>query len=340
MKPRDLLDLVLLAALWGGSFLFMRVAAFEFGPLALIELRVGIAAVFLLVMLAARGRLGLLRTHAAPMAVVGVINSALPFTLLAYATLSVTAGFASILNAMSPLWGAIVACVWLRERLTPWRVAGLALGFAGVLLLAWGNASFKPGGSGLAIVAALVATLSYGIAASYTKRRLAGVDTLAVAAGSQVGAALVLAPLALLAWPAQPVSLTAWASVVVMGVACTGIAYILYFRLIANVGPARAIAVTFLVPAFAILWSAAFLGEGITTQTAAAGLVVLAGTALSTGLLKPARSAKGPGSLRRSDPGQPGFRADAIPPSGTALESHRSPVAGFRTRKSRELPKP
>jgi drug/metabolite transporter (DMT)-like permease len=287
MKPRDLLDLLLLAALWGGSFLFMRVAAPEFGPLALIELRVGIAAVFLLVVLVARGRLGLLRAHAAPMAVVGVINSALPFTLLAYATLSVTAGFASILNATSPLWGAIVAWVWLRERLTPWRMAGLAIGFAGVLLLAWGKVSFKPGGSGLAILAALIATLSYGIAASYTKRRLTGVDTLAVATGSQVGAALVLLPLALLAWPARPVSFTAWASVVAMGVACTGIAYILYFRLIAHVGPARAIAVTFLVPAFAILWGAAFLGEDVTMQTAAAGLVVLAGTALSTGLVKP-----------------------------------------------------
>jgi drug/metabolite transporter (DMT)-like permease len=231
MKPRDLLDLLLLAALWGGSFLFMRVAAPEFGPQALIELRVGIAAVFLLVVLAARGRLGLLRAHAVPMTVIGVINSALPFTLLAYATLSVTAGFASLLNATSPLWGAIVAWIWLRERLTPWRIAGLAIGFAGVLLLAWGKVSFKPSGSGLAIAAALVATLSYGIAASYTRRRLAGVDPLAVATGSQIGAALVLAPLALLAWPARPVSAAAWASVVVMGVACTGIAYILYFRL-------------------------------------------------------------------------------------------------------------
>jgi drug/metabolite transporter (DMT)-like permease len=149
-------------------------------------------------------------------------------------------------------------------------------------------------------VAALVATLSYGIAASYTKRRLTGVDPLAVATGSQVGAALVLAPLALLAWPARPVSFTAWASVIVMGVACTGIAYILYFRLIAHVGPARAIAVTFLVPAFAILWGAVFLGEAVTMQTAVAGLVVLAGTALSTGLVKPSGIWSALRPLRRS----------------------------------------
>ena len=315
MKPRDFLDLIVLAALWGGSFLFMRRAAPEFGPLALIELRVGIAAVFLLAVLAAQRRLGLLRVHVLPMTVVGLINSALPFCLLAYATLSVTAGFASILNATTPLWGAVVAWVWLRERLAPWRVVGLAVGFIGVLLLAWDGAAFRPGASGLAIVAGLVATLSYGIAASYTKRRLAGVDPLVVATGSQVGAAIVLAPLALPAWPAQPVSFTGWASVVAMGVACTGIAYILYFRLIANVGPARAMTVTYLIPAFAILWGAAFLGESITTQTAVAGLVVLAGTALSTGLVKPSRRMGTSRPLPRPGPGEPGSRADARPPS-------------------------
>ncbi len=287
MKPRDLLDLTLLAALWGGSFLFMRVAAPEFGPVALIAVRVGVAAVFLLMVLGLRGGLGLLRRHAAPMTVLGVVNSALPFCLLAYATLSVTAGFTSILNATTPMWGAIVAWLWLRERLTSWRVTGLLIGFAGIVMLSWGKASFTADGSGLAVLAGLAAALSYGIAASYTKRRLTGVDPLAVAAGSQVGAAVVLAPLAALAWPAHGVSATAWASVIVMGIASTGLAYILYFRLIANVGPARAITVTFLVPIFAIIWGALLLGEALTAQMLLGGLVVLAGTALSTGLIKP-----------------------------------------------------
>jgi hypothetical protein len=129
----------------------------------------------------------------------------LPFCLLAYATLSVTAGLASILNATSPLWGALVARVWLKDQLDRGRILGLALGFAGIAFLFWGRASFKPGGAGLAVVAALVATLSYGVAASYAKRRLSGLDPLAVAAGSQLAAALLLVAPAIALWPVQPV---------------------------------------------------------------------------------------------------------------------------------------
>lgn len=289
MKPRDVLDLVVLAALWGGSFLFMRVAAPEFGPLALIELRVAIAATFLVLVSAARKRLAPLRRHAVPLVGVGIFSSALPFCLLAYATLSLTAGFASILNATTPLWGAIVAYLWLRERLAPWQVVGLAIGLLGVLALVWGKVSFRPDGTGLAIVAGLAASLSYGAAASFTKRYLSGVDPLVAATGSQVGASLVLAPLALAAWPARPVSIEAWLSVIVMGIASTGIAYMLFFRLIARVGPARAITVTFLVPVFAVLWGALLLDEALTVQMAAGGLVVLAGTVLATGLVQPRR---------------------------------------------------
>ena len=285
MKPRDLRDLLLLAALWGGSFLFMRVAAPELGPLALIELRVLIAALVLLPFLAMRRGLGLIVRHAVPMTVLGVINSALPFCLFAYAMLSVSAGFASILNATTPLWGALVAWLWLGERLAPLRIAGLAIGFAGIVVLSWGKASFVPGGSGMALLAAMAATLSYGVAASYARRRLEGVDALAVATGSQLGAALVLAPLALAWWPAQPVSAAAWASTVVMGVACTGIAYVLYFRLIERAGPSRAITVTFLVPVFAVIWGALALGETVSAQMVAGGVVILLGTALSTGAI-------------------------------------------------------
>jgi drug/metabolite transporter (DMT)-like permease len=296
MTPRDLRELLVLAALWGGSFLFMRIAVPELGPVALIELRLLVAALFLLPVLAVRGGLGLLARHAVPMTVLGVVNSALPFCLFAYAMLSVTAGFASILNATTPMWGALVARLWLGERLAPARIAGLAIGFCGIVVLSWGKASFVAGGSGMAILAATAAALSYGIAASYARRRLAGVDALAVATGSQAGAALVLAPLAIAWWPQQPVSPTAWASTLVMGVACTGIAYILYFRLIARAGPTRAITVTFLVPVFAVLWGAMVLGEALTWQMLGGGLVILLGTALSTGLLDPGRRAGADGT--------------------------------------------
>ncbi|GEJ56291.1 DMT family transporter [Anaeromyxobacter diazotrophicus] len=291
MSPRDAAELLLLAALWGGSFLFMRVAAPELGPVPLIALRVGIAALLLLPVLAWRGGLSQLRGRAWPVIVVGALNSALPFCLLAYATLSVTAGLASILNATSPLWGGLVAHVWLKDRLTRGRALGLVVGFAGVAVLMWGRASFKPGGAGLAVVAALAATLSYGVAASYTKRRLTGVNPLAVAAGSQLAAVLLLLPGAAVLWPQHAVSPRAWQAVVALGVLCTAVAYVLYFRLIAHVGPAKAIAVTFLIPPFAMAWGGLFLAEALTARMVAGAAVVLVGTALATGLVKlPARA--------------------------------------------------
>ena len=298
MKARDAIELLVLAAVWGASFLFMRVAVPEVGPVALIWLRVGTAALCLVPVALWRSP-GSLRGRLVPVAVVGAINSAIPFCLLAYATLSVTAGLASILNATSPLWGALVAHYWLRDRLTPGRVLGLAIGFGGVVFLVWGRVTFTPGGAGLAVVAAMLATLSYGVAASYAKRALGGVNPLAAAAGSQLAAALLLTPGALWLWPAHPLSPRVWGAVLGLGIACTALAYVLYFRLIANVGPARAIAVTFLIPVFALAWGGLFLGEPLTPHTFAGACVILTGTALATGIVKPRVRGEAGGRSRR-----------------------------------------
>ena len=181
----------------------------------------------------------------------------------------------------------MIAWSWLKDRLTPARVLGLVIGFGGVLWLAWDKASFKPGGSGWATVACLAATFLYGLSASFTKKRLSGVVPMVVAAGSQLSAALVLAIPAALWWPRSAPSDTAWLTAVSLAVLCTGVAYVLYFRLIANVGPANAIAVTFLIPAFAVLWGWILLGEGITIAMVLGCAVILLGTGLATGLLKP-----------------------------------------------------
>ncbi len=179
MRPRDVAELVALAALWGGSFLFMRVAAPQFGPFALVFLRVAGAALLLVPLVAMRGELAALRRHWRPIAVVGFVNSALPFLCFAYAALSITAGLSSIFNAATPLFGAaIVAWLWLGDRMTPPRIAGLAIGFAGVFWLGWDKADFRPGGSAWAIGACLLATMSYGIAPSLTKRHLGAVPPL------------------------------------------------------------------------------------------------------------------------------------------------------------------
>lgn len=286
MKNRDLGELFILAALWGASFLFMRLGAGDFGPLALAEMRVAVATATLLPVLYASGQAAGMWRHWKPIFIVGILNSALPFVAYSYAALSITAGLASIFNATTPLWGALIAWLWLRDGLTPARVAGLAIGFAGVLGLAWEKASFKPGGSGWAIVACLAATFCYGLAASFTKRYLSGVPALAVATGSQLAAALSLAVPAALWWPAVPPAAGAWGAAVLLGVLCTGIAYVMYFRLIAHVGPANAIAVTFLVPAFAVLWGWVFLGEALTPAMAVGCAVILAGTSLATGVVK------------------------------------------------------
>lgn len=293
MKSSDLSELVALAALWGASFLFMRMGASEFGPVALSAVRVAGATLFLLPLLLLRSQWPALRSHWRPIFVVGVLNSALPFLCFSYAALSISAGLSSIFNAATPLFGALIAWLWLNDRLTPSRVLGLAIGFAGVLWLAWDKASFKPGGSGWAIVACLAGTLCYGIAASFTKKRLTGVAPLAVATGSQLAAALVLALPAALWWPAALPSQTAWLAAALLALACTGVAYVLFFRLIANVGPANAIAVTFLIPVFAVLWGWMFLGEGISAAMVLGCAVILVGTGLTTGVLRlPAKAVK------------------------------------------------
>ena len=290
MRPRDGVELLLLAALWGSSFLFMRLGAAEFGAAPLVFLRVAGAALALMPLLAWRGQLGALRRHWRPIAVVGLVNSALPFLFFMIAALVLNAGLSAIFNATSPLWAAVIAWAWLGVRPTPLRGLGLLVGFAGVLGLGLHNASLKAGDLGispaLGIAACIAATACYGAAANYTQQRLSGVPPLAVAAGSQAFAALLSLAPALAWWPARRPSAGAWAGAAVLAFACTGLAYLLYFRLIARIGPARAIAVTFLVPAFAVLWGALFLGETLTASTLAGCAVILLGTALATGLIR------------------------------------------------------
>ncbi len=285
MRSKDTLNLLILSALWGASFLFMRIAVPEFGPIVLAELRVVIASLFLLPILMMRADVGELRTHWKKLATVGTVNSALPFMLLPFATLYLTGGFASILNATSPLWAALIAWIWLSAKLDVSRLTGLVIGFGGVVVLVWNKASFDLGGVTLAIIAAILASVFYGIGANYTKKYMQGMTPLTIATGSQLAAALVLLPGAIALWPDGPVSIQAWAAIITMGIFSTGIAYIIYFRLIANVGPASAITVTYLVPGFAVFWGAIVIDEKLTTSMVIGCAIILFGTALATGLM-------------------------------------------------------
>ncbi|MBB5189919.1 drug/metabolite transporter (DMT)-like permease [Silvimonas terrae] len=279
-------ELVVLAAIWGASFLFMRMGSSEFGPVPLIALRVGIAALVLLpVIFSATSRLHV-RSHWKPLLVVGLTNSALPFCLFAYSTLYVNAGLDSILNATTPLWGALIAFVWLKVSLTRDQILGMVLGLAGVLVLVWDQLGAGQGTQTLAILAVLLATLSYGFAGHYSRRHLVGLPAPLTAWASQFFSVLVLLPGALYWWPQHAVSDSAWWAVIGLGVVCTGLAYVLYFRLIAHTGASYAMSVTFLIPVFGVAWGALFLHEQVGVQTTAGCLVILLGTALATGKLQ------------------------------------------------------
>ncbi|MDP1955519.1 MAG: DMT family transporter [Polaromonas sp.] len=283
-------DFVLLAAIWGSSFLFMRIAVVDFGPLPTAAARVAIAAAFLLPLVLWRGHGAALMSNWRRVFLVGLFNSGIPFACFAFALLSITTGLSAILNATVPMFGAVVAWLWLKDRPTGSRVLGLLIGFAGVAMLAWDKATFKADASGVApgwaVLACLFACLCYAISASYTKRYLTGLPPLVTAAGSQIGATLGLALPAAWLWPARFPGGSAWLALLAVGVLCTGIAYVLYFRLIATAGPARALAVTFVVPVFAVFYGFAFLRETVTLWMLLCAVVIICGTALSTGLLK------------------------------------------------------
>jgi drug/metabolite transporter (DMT)-like permease len=301
MSPTLIAEFVLLAALWGASFLFMHLGAAEFGAVPTAGLRVAFGTLFLLPVFLLPNVWTQFRRHAGAILFVGLLNSALPFALYAFAVLHIATGLSAILNATVPLSGALVAWLWLKDRPSGLRSLGLLIGFVGVALLVLGKSGFNPaiapaaGSMGLTLLAmgaCLLATLCYGLAASFTKRHLGGIHPMATAAGSQIGASLVLMLPTLWFWPQQPVSDTAWWAVIALGLLCTAVAYVLFFRIIEAAGPAKALTVTFLVPVFALLYGVLFLSETITGWTLICGAVILVGTALSTGLVRwPARKA-------------------------------------------------
>jgi drug/metabolite transporter (DMT)-like permease len=264
MKPKDAAALILLAAVWGGSFLFIRVAVPTFGPLPLVAGRVILAAVALAVVFAALRRPLELRANARGLLILGATNAAIPFTLISWAELHLSAALASTLNATVPLFSALLSVVWLRERLNGRRVAGLLLGVAGVaVLVGWSPLPFTAA-TVLSVLAMLGATLCYAFAGVYTRRRMQGASTSTLALGQQVGAAAWLLLLALWRMPAAAPPPSAIGAVVALGLLCTALAYVLYFRLIASIGPTRTYTVTYIVPIFGIAWGALFLGESLT----------------------------------------------------------------------------
>lgn len=270
----------MLGAIWGASFLFMRIGAGDFGPLALVEVRLALGALVLFPFLW-RERSRIPRPLRWRLAGIGAINAAVPFTLFAWGAERAPAGVGAICNALTVLFTALVAFLFYGERIRLRQWLGMLLGFVGVIVLAGG----KTAGNGvwLAALAGTTASLFYGFGVNLIRRHLAGVPASAVAASTLLGAALLLAPLAAWQWPRAPVPAASWTAAVLLGVLCTGLAFVLYYRLISRIGGPRAAMVTYLIPMFAVLWSWLVLQEQPTlTMLAAAGLI-LGGVWLSQG---------------------------------------------------------
>jgi drug/metabolite transporter (DMT)-like permease len=276
MSAGDAARLLLLAGLWGGSFAFMRVAVPAFGPLWLAFSRVALAFVALFALALARRSIPPFFAHWRDYLVIGVLNSALPFSLFCYAELYVSASTAAILNATTPFFGALAAALWLGDALTLRKVAGMALGLAGVVVLVGWQPEPLSGTMLLAALACLGAALCYGIASVYAKRRMR--TSSAMALYSQLTAAVVLAPALLWVPLPKTLSVLVAANVLALALASTAFAYLLYFRLIATIGPARALTVTFLIPLFGVLWGFVFLGEALAVHMLAGCALILAGT--------------------------------------------------------------
>ena len=278
----NLARLLSLSAIWGASFLFMRVAAPVLGPVWLIGGRVACAALFLWPLALLLRRPLALRTYWKHYLVLGAINSALPFLLLAYSARTLTASLLAVLNATAPLFGGLIQALVMREPLGTKAAAGLVVGFMGVVILAAGSGLALEPGAPLAIAAGLAAALSYGAASVYARRQ-SGRGPLANAHGSMWAATLLVVPLLPLFPADAPATGGVIGAVVALGVVCSGIAYLLYFRLIQEVGAPAALTVTFLVPVFGILWGHLFLAEPIGVSTVLGTVTVLTGAAWVTG---------------------------------------------------------
>lgn len=280
MKPREVASLFVMGALWGGSFVFQRLLVPLYGPLPNTFLRLVSAGLALAAFCALtrqkvewRGRLGVLWLTA-------VLTAALPYTLFAFGALKLSSAILAVLNATAPMFGAVFAVIWLKEKFTPLRLLGLGLGAVGVAMISQVWNAKAGDGAVPAVLACLLAAACYGLSGVVVKLRASDASAITLATSGQLIAGLTLAPLAAATWPAQPVPGWAWGMVVVFGVVCSALPYLLYMWLQFNVGPTRALTVTYLIPVFGGLWGWLLLREPLTLVQIAGGVVVLAGTAL------------------------------------------------------------
>jgi len=285
MKASDSLLLIILTAIWGSSFVFMRASVDAFGPIALIAIRISIAALFLLPFLINKRRLHEFITNWRILLITGLLNSAFPFSLLAYASLSLSGGTVSILNAMTPVFTALIAHFWLNSTLNKLQSLGLLISITGLIFLMWDKVTWTID-SWLPALAGVMATLFYGIATNFAKKHLQDISPMTSSAGSLLFSALFLLVVLQFYLPNfQIITSTEWIYAILLGVLCTAVAFIIYFKLVQNIGPSKTASVTFLIPIFAFIWGYFLLNEIVTPRMWIATAIILFGMSLVTGII-------------------------------------------------------
>lgn len=285
MITKPLIELPLLAAIWGASFIFMKIGGPDFGPFLFMAMRTLVASLFLLPLVYLKKQQSALIGYSQKIFIVGLLNTAIPFVLFGWATLSLSAGNTAVLNGTTPMFGAIIAYFWLKDKLSLSAIIGICIGFLGVYFLMFDKITTNTGNVILPTLAVMLAAFCYGLSANYTKKYLQGISPLALAAGSQISATIVLLPISMFFLPSALPSNSSIMAVIALGIMCTGIAYIMFFRLIAAIGPAKTISVTYLIPIFGIIWGVIFLDESVTFWTFVGGGLIFTGVALTTGVL-------------------------------------------------------
>jgi drug/metabolite transporter (DMT)-like permease len=284
MRPRDFAGLIMLSVLWGGSFLFIRVAVPALGPFLLVELRVGLAAAALFLYALAAGSMPKIRGRWRSFLVLGFLNAAVPFSLISAAETHLTASLAAILNSTTVMFTAIVAAVWMGDALTARKAIGIVLGIVGVSVLVGWDPLPLNGFVLLAVAAMLLASLSYALGATYAKQSFSGIPPVGMALGQLGGAVALLLPLAVVSLPERAPSTVVTFSMLGLAFLSTAVAYLIYFRLIENVGPTSTVTVTLLVPVFGLLFGVLLLEEPFGPGTLAGLGIILTSVVLITGI--------------------------------------------------------
>ena len=286
MSPAQFFQFLIMSALWGGSYLFLRIATPEFGVIPLLTVRSFLAFLFIIPFVLIYKKQRELITNWQPLLIVGIIGAAIPYGLTSYATFYATSGYASLMSATTPIFSAIIGYFWLKDAINRLAILGIMIAFIGVYVLALDKESIDEGAGLIPVYAALVAAVFYATFGNFSKLKFAKMDKIVVTAGTQFYAILMTLPLSVFFWPSTLPSTTSWLSVLVLGVACTGWAFFTFYKLIDQIGVNKTISSTYLIPVFGIFWGWLFLDEKITFHILVGIVTILSGVALTTGLIK------------------------------------------------------